>query len=103
MTMKISYYKKAMEIIADGDIDYRVVCMRLAAENPKLFVKYAKKRTEKDVMDEEISSMLLSGKRGVIVDAVKLVREKLGIGLKEASDYVKALQQEIQYGAKEES
>lgn len=79
-----SFYKRALEIVAE-DQDLRVIAVRLAKENPKLFCELV------DVAPWRTEAYKLWVVQGKKVDAIKYVRSMTGMGLKESKEAVESL------------
>ena len=80
-------YKKAIDILTGPEtIDYRKVCVELAKTDPAAFVRLVRGNTKAIV--EWHNTLLRHIKENRPIDAIKLVREKTGFGLKESKDIV---------------
>ena len=82
-------YKQVIAILASGDFNAKEVAVRLAQENPSLFLKF----TSPKVKVENNATRILNSLRNsnTIVPAVKLYRDLTDCGLAEGMDYVKGV------------
>lgn len=92
-------YCRVIDLIDAGTIDHRAISMALAKANPVAFLAIhdhvgGHYKTDKQLLDEELlaimNSPMATGSSKVV--AIKRCRELAGIGLKEAKDYVDALE-----------
>lgn len=82
-TIDREVYEKIIELMATG-IDYKEFTLKLIKNDPKLFISlYYKEGTDFLIIEKYKTSGL--------IPAIKLCREKIPLGLKEAKDYVEAL------------
>jgi len=93
-------YKDVIDVIESGKYNSRDICVRLAKSNPKMFLKLVREaegdlKPKFSVVKEEpldfyrstmktVREIMASNK----VQAIKLVREAAGLGLKDAKDIV---------------
>lgn len=73
-----------LEVFSAG-FDAKKVALKLAARDPKLFLEIVNEKTWKSQWHVEVVNMLEASE---IVSAIKHVRAKTGMGLKEAKDVI---------------
>lgn len=86
------YYKKAINILMDGDVDFKKLGVTLAQMNPKLFVQLVDNPNVFRPIEQwhrDVKHLMCDSKK---IEAIKLMREKTGFGLKEAKDISDHLQ-----------
>lgn len=86
------YFQKAIDVLMNENIDYKKVCIALAQTNPKLFIKLVDDPNVFKPVEEwhrEVKRHMIGVRK---VEAIKLIREKTGFGLKEAKDISDLLQ-----------
>lgn len=86
------YYKKAINILMDGDVDFKKLGVALAQTNPKLFIQLVDDPNVFRPVEQwhrDVKHLTCAGRK---VEAIKLIREKTGFGLKEAKDISDHLQ-----------
>ncbi len=76
-----NHYKEAIEII-ESDQDWRGICIQLAKNNPSLLCKYANGKNAMFITEAK-----LFGK----VAAIKLIRNRTGMGLKESKELIESM------------
>lgn len=101
--MSANAYKAAIELLLNGNVDYRDIVIKLAKQQPSLFIALAAPpeapKSEpyewiagKAILKSELTSRhsdiinLLRGNQKV--SAIKALRELYGVGLKEAKDVI---------------
>lgn len=77
-------YKQAIEIAA-SPFDARKIVIALAKAHPELFVQLHRQTTTVDPWQREVVTAVYQTN---MVGAIKLTREKTGLGLKEAKDVI---------------
>jgi hypothetical protein len=83
------FYKKAIDILMSDNLNYKELIVRLAKDNPELFIDLV--QINRAPVDHDIRSILgnlLSGNR---IEAIKLTRTKFSLELKEAKDVINNL------------
>lgn len=75
------YYKQAIDVLLSPNVDLRKVSIELAKYDPQLFVKLV--NSISFTYEKEFIKHIENNK---IVEAIKLLRNANGIGLKEAKD-----------------
>lgn len=86
------HFQKAIAVLMNENIDYKKVCIALAQSNPKLFVKLVDDpNVFKPVEDwhREVKRNMIGERK---IEAIKLIRNMTGFGLKEAKDISDHLQ-----------
>ncbi len=87
--MSVQDYKDAIDILTSKNLNYEKIVIELVKQNPKLFLKIITPNRElfkvlaKDDWMTYVRALLEEGKK---VEGIKLIRDKLGYGLKEAKD-----------------
>jgi len=81
------FYKQAIDIL-QTEQDWKGICIEIAKNNPSLFCKFADK---KNINAMFIYEAKINGK----VAAIKLIRNEIGLGLKEAKDLIESLTSEF--------
>lgn len=83
-------YKQAITYITGiTDSDAMQVCIAIAKSNPSVFNSACETvGVGRSAMNVEAKSLANAGKK---VDAIKLVRNMTGLGLREAKEYVESL------------
>lgn len=87
--MSVQDYKDAIDILTSKNLNYEKIVIELVKQNPKLFLKIITPNRElfqvlaKDEWMTYVRALLDEGKK---VEGIKLIRDKLGYGLKEAKD-----------------
>lgn len=89
----MEYYKQVIELLANGDLDWREISIQLAKEHPDLFVKYASIRVVPAWMRDVIAFV----REEKYVDSIKLLRTQTRYGLKEAKDVIDNLRDRMGY------
>jgi len=87
-------YGMAIDVLLDGEVDYRRMCITLAKELPELFLDvYAASRKSEttNAHRDKILELMRASKK---VEAIKLHRTVTGLGLKDAKDAVEAIERE---------
>lgn len=84
-------YQKAIDLLLSNTIDYKKIVVELAKFYPETFVKLATSSFN-EPWHSKVKNYILAGEK---VSAVKLTREKLNLGLKEALDVVHLVQNEL--------
>lgn len=85
-------YKRVIDLLTDlrSEIDFRALGIRLAKDDPETFLRLYRAVVREDQISEEEAWMVDVAKQlhssDGIVSAIKLMRAKLNIGLKEAKD-----------------
>lgn len=76
-------YAEAIRIISHEDVDYKKLCVEIAAQNPGAIVSAAKRLqfTVTPAWKEQCAEMMRNGHK---VEAIKLYRSQARVGLKEA-------------------
>ena len=82
-----SDYIKVIELLMNGSVNLRDVAVTLAKVDPALFLRLADHK-EEPVWHDTVMQLMLNNER---VNAIKVVREKTGFGLKEAKDVCDAV------------
>ena len=77
-------HKKAIEILAREEIDYKEIAIQVAIHNPAIFLKYHKSK----IVEPSYLKILRSG---MYIGAIKEYRSETGTGLKEAKDAIDEL------------
>ena len=82
-------YKQVIAILASGNFNANEIAIRLAQENPSLFLKF----TQPKIKVENNATRILNSLRSntTLVPAVKLYRDLTNCGLAEGLDYVKGV------------
>lgn len=89
--MNAQAYKTAIGIISSGDVDYKNIAIKLAQENPELFCKYigaGLPESDPYAFAHNTFYDTFNGDKEFYIQTIKAVREKFGLGLKEAKDLV---------------
>ena len=80
-------YKKAIEIISTGNIDWKEVCIEIAKSHPRIFVESVRRNNAKPVSWEQQVKKQANSKHDKI-NAIKLCRSLSGMDLAEAKYWV---------------
>ncbi len=89
MTMREDYQAVMDIMLGQQELNYKKIVVELAKQNPKLLLKIMNPDRNmfavlaKDPWMTEVRGHIGNGDR---IDAIKLIREKVGYGLKEAKD-----------------
>ena len=90
------HYSKAIDILVNSELDWKSIVVALAKKAPDLFVKLAEEvapphgpemfgvKPDLKLYTQVGEELKFNGK----VPAIKMLRNALGCGLKEAKDYV---------------
>ena len=78
----MNYHKKAIDLLK-GEFDWRNLCFSIAATNPKAFIDAVERM---GVNWNKLFQGLTK------IEAIKLYREKTGASLKDAKEFVEAVQ-----------
>ena len=87
--MAIKDYQDAIDLLIAGNLNYEKIVVELVKKNPKLFLSIVTPQREmfailaKDAWMGDVRNFLSNGQK---VEGIKLIRERLGHGLKEAKD-----------------
>lgn len=84
-------YKQVIDLLAQGDVDYRAIAIELAREYPDLFVKLAKVR-QVTAWEREVIDFVRQEK---YVESIRTLRTHTRYGLKEAKDIVDNLRERM--------
>ena len=76
-------YARAIEITTSSQFDPRKIAIALAQVDPGLFIKLFETTTVVPSWQREVVALTYGSQ---IVSAIKLIRERTGLGLKEAKD-----------------
>ena len=75
-------YIEVIDLLMNGDIDFRLIALNLAKEQPDVFVRLASKKMPEPWAVNAFRSLRSNQK----VDGIKIIRAATGLGLKEAKD-----------------
>lgn len=87
----VNNYSRAIDLLMDNAVDYRKIVIELAKVNPGLFVELATRNAPTPAhlqWHRKVHEHILQDE---MVSAIKLVREKKSLGLKEAKDICDSL------------
>ena len=90
-------YKKIIEIFATKEIDYKGICVRLAQNDPDLFLEYADPLATLEEWQQEALEDMKAGRR---IQAIRICRNETGWGLKESKEAVDKFMEEHDLKAK---
>lgn len=80
-------YKKAIDILASEDTDFRSICVEFAKDSPSTFVFFYRRATGLDRKEEEIRDMAEEN----FMYAIKETRRLYNMTLKDAKAFVEEL------------
>lgn len=85
-------YKKAIELIMNRSYNADAIVIKLAQENPALFVEYATGRKDWMLSAQESFAKLIFESNGRdVIQTIKAVRIEFNLSLKEAKDIVDSI------------
>lgn len=86
----LNIHSQVIDILTQEVIDYKSIVISLGKKYPEILVEVAGRKTTAPQWYRDVVSMILSDRDRVL--AVKLIREKMGLSLKEALDICNYLQ-----------
>ncbi len=86
----LKYYEQAIDLLS-LDQDWKQICVNVAKMNPELFCRAISGTKFEKPWQMKVKEMMRAG--GTRIDAVKYVRVETGMGLKEALEAVKAIEE----------
>ena len=88
---KITAYQESIGILMSGAVDYKAVVVKLAQTHPELFVSLYNGETSADYEQKRYAKMIYENNGHQLIPAIKEVRAKFNLGLKEAKDLVDSI------------
>jgi hypothetical protein len=82
---KDMYYKQAIDLLMNSDLDFRAMIVRLAKEDPETFINLTNKPKKSEEYLYRVVSEIKNGNK---VSAIKILRENTGFMIKESKDIV---------------
>lgn len=87
--MKRNYYAEAIDILTSTSMEYRKVIFEIAKSHPAIFVKAYKKAYPDIGLTLKDYAALIHDNQPIA--AIKLYRERTGLGLKESKEFIDKL------------
>ncbi len=86
----LELYEQVIDLLS-VEQDWKKICFNMAKINPKLFYQAILGTKFEKPWQMKVKEMMVAG--GTRIDAVKYVRNETGMGLKEALEVVKAIEE----------
>lgn len=92
-------YAQAIDLLMNGNLDFRQICIDLAKENPKVFVEMADRKPPEDWCRHIINLIRKPCSNGISckVECIKELRSATGLPLKESKEIIEQVMWELDH------
>lgn len=94
MSNNTAAYSRAIDLLLSDQVDYKQVVVELAKKHPTIFVRLVdgSSPVTRPRWHRRVNSLIQSVRK---IDAIRLIREETGLGLREAKDIADNVQHEL--------